>query len=257
MRVLQFCVHWGFWLAFICWPDCKCIFEYFKTPCSVQSDKGKTWRICIHALTLCGVGLFFDAWEDSAESCSALRLHLFELSVNTAVWATSERASSNTCFFCCLFTGLISDLGWYRGLWVYFCNAEEWWFTTKKVSWVKPSIFLVFYVNLHFLLAVKCWFSFYLKVLHEEVIEEYQALAQVCVTADLWDVIVTETGPSLFLSKGHEILNSPAEMFSCPNFLFIFTVSSQLPWTEEEMRVSPQQAVSHQEADCGIWWTQA
>lgn len=48
-------------------------------------------------------------------------------------------------------------------------------------------------------------------------------------------LVITKTESGLFLSKGHEILNS-AEMFLCPNFLFILSLQSSPSYHEVKHR---------------------
>jgi len=76
---------------------------------------------------------------------------------------------------------------------------------------------------------------FFLEVLHEEVLEEYRKIKQVCVTPDLWEVVITEAASRIFLNKGREIPNS-AEEFSCPNFPFILSLQSSPNYYEEKYR---------------------
>ena len=80
-----------------------------------------------------------------------------------------------------------------------------------------------------------CLFVFSLKMLCEEVLEEYRKLKEVCVTPDLWEVVITEPGSRVFLSKGHEIFNS-AETFSCHDFLFILSLQSSPSYFEKKCR---------------------
>ncbi|KAM6391953.1 RNA polymerase II elongation factor ELL2-like [Rhynochetos jubatus] len=54
-------------------------------------------------------------------------------------------------------------------------NAGARWLMDQKLPGVKLSLFLVFYINLHFL------------ILEEEILEEYRKLQQVCATPDWWE----------------------------------------------------------------------
>lgn len=46
------------------------------------------------------------------------------------------------------------------GSWGFlFANLpEEWWLTEKEIPRVKPSVFLVVYICLHFMVVMKCFY---------------------------------------------------------------------------------------------------
>lgn len=129
---LILCARWGLLVGFyLVFGQIENVFvnrrSILKICGTAQSDKGKPFRICIHAQTLCGLPLILVAWQNPAKSCSALKPPLvWAVCECTAARACSQRESSNTCCFCGLFTVLIADLGSYGVLGVYFCNAGEW-----------------------------------------------------------------------------------------------------------------------------------
>lgn len=92
-------------------------------------------------------------------------------------------------------------------------------FVTQKSddSWIRKYLEYNFFLKLYlvvfsssnemFFMLFSHFDFFFFKMLHEEVLEEYRKIQQVCVAPGLWELETAGMGCSLFLSKGHEILN--------------------------------------------------
>lgn len=188
---------------------------------TAQSEEGKPCRTCLDPAWA------ISAWWSLTKHCKK--------PFNPRLWEHSSLSNSlqgisKHTFLLFLFTGLI---GCCREVELY----SQWWLMDRKMSWLKLCVFLVFPVNLRFLVVVK-HFAFCLHVFfflegaswgdHSRVPENKRGM---CHTA----LVITEAESELVLSKGHEILNS-AEMFLCSNFLSVFSLQSSPSYHEVKRR---------------------